>query len=674
MVKERKLDVIIVCVNHSHFLRHTLEHNSLIFENITVVTHSKDKLTIQICRLMGVNIVFDDMCLKEKFNKSMAINSGINSLKKPDFILLLDADIIVKDKINVDKINENSLYTSGRYIVSNPMDYVMSDYDNIKEISSFESDRGLDFFQLFNYNMVKKYPDNNLNDLTFKKSFYDVKNIGSNVVHLGTPNRRIVNINYKEVEEITSKKNPKVLVIMAAYNAEDTIRGSIESVLSQYHENFIFSIIDDCSNDKTYDIIKEYEKKDKRIKAYRNTINKGAYYSRNIGLYNHIDEVDFWTIHDADDKMMPNRLSKMLEYKETHLAISCYLKRVNGYTNELVETNISGDHSNVLFNKKVFEKLGYYDNSTRFAGDSEYSARFKIAFGYKKRFVIKEFLFIAYNYNNNETVVNPIGSQKRISYVNRYREKHKKMSSNFFMEFNKDIKEKKFIGIASIPSRVKTLEKTIHSLLKQVDSIGVYLNGWDYIPEYLNNDKITIVRSQDNGDYGDAGKFYWIDNYEGYYFSCDDDIIYPDDYIEKTIKKIEENRRRAVIGFHGTIIKDDFKDYYSIHSRKVCHFNEYIEKDTTVHIIGTGTLGFHTSTIEVKFKDFITPNMADIYFARLGQNQKVKFIIQKHNSNVMYSLEDNSSISKSGINKDNSNYDTSNLQNEIIKSIDWKLY
>ena len=48
---------------------------------------------------------------------------------------------------------------------------------------------------------------------------------------------------------------------MPVMNNESSIVESIDSILKQTYENFEFLILDDFSNDNTYKIIKEYEKK-----------------------------------------------------------------------------------------------------------------------------------------------------------------------------------------------------------------------------------------------------------------------------------------------------------------------------------------------------------------------------------------------------------------------------
>ena len=55
--------------------------------------------------------------------------------------------------------------------------------------------------------------------------------------------------------------NPKVSVIMSVYNAEQTLREAIDSILKQTYTNWEFVICDDCSSDGSYAIMQEYEVK-----------------------------------------------------------------------------------------------------------------------------------------------------------------------------------------------------------------------------------------------------------------------------------------------------------------------------------------------------------------------------------------------------------------------------
>ena len=57
----------------------------------------------------------------------------------------------------------------------------------------------------------------------------------------------------------------KIDILMATYNGEKYLEEQIESILNQTYSNFRLIISDDCSTDRTCEILKEYYQKDKRI-------------------------------------------------------------------------------------------------------------------------------------------------------------------------------------------------------------------------------------------------------------------------------------------------------------------------------------------------------------------------------------------------------------------------
>lgn len=233
-----------------------------------------------------------------------------------------------------------------------------------------------------------------------------------------------------------------------------------------------------------------------------------------------------------------------------------------------------------------------------------------------------------------------------------------------------------FIGIAAIPEREEALKKTIESLIDQVPSIGVYLNGWKKIPEFLRQEKITIAGYGDK-DLGDVGKFYWVDSHDGIYFTCDDDLIYPKDYVKRTLAKLEEHSYNAVIGWHGSLIKKPFKDYYSPDSRRVFVFSAHRPYDTPVHILGTGCSAFHTQVFPIKLRDFIYPNMADIFLSLKGQEKKLPFIVIKHEKGEIFEVEgskDSSIYAHSHAGVD-SKKNTKEIQNKFVSEHkEWLTY
>jgi len=112
------------------------------------------------------------------------------------------------------------------------------------------------------------------------------------------------------------KKNIKISVITPAYNAGKFIAEAIESILNQSFRDFEFIIIDDCSKDNTAKIIMDYQKKDHRIKYYKNSKNLGIAGNRNKGISLATGKYVVW--QDADDISLPDRLKRQYEFMENH--------------------------------------------------------------------------------------------------------------------------------------------------------------------------------------------------------------------------------------------------------------------------------------------------------------------------------------------------------------------
>lgn len=102
--------------------------------------------------------------------------------------------------------------------------------------------------------------------------------------------------------------------MMPVYNAGDYLVDAIDSIRNQTITDFEFLIVDDCSTDDSWKILREYARKDKRIKIYRNEKRKGLVRSLNFlipktrGVY--IARMD------ADDISLPLRFEKQVSYLE----------------------------------------------------------------------------------------------------------------------------------------------------------------------------------------------------------------------------------------------------------------------------------------------------------------------------------------------------------------------
>lgn len=191
------------------------------------------------------------------------------------------------------------------------------------------------------------------------------------------------------------------------------------------------------------------------------------------------------------------------------------------------------------------------------------------------------------------------------------------------------MKKQIIIGIASLPERVECLKDTIDSLYEQVDKIVVGLNNYEEIPDFLKKDKIESYLLDNS--LGDAAKFYKVDDYKGhFYFACDDDLIYSENFIETLI-----NHPSPVAGVHGASVIYPCKNYYT--DRVVYHGLHTLDEDREVDVVATCACKIDLEVVNLSTSDFPTPNMADIYLANVCKHQKIIPVILKRKQNELYS-------------------------------------
>lgn len=185
-------------------------------------------------------------------------------------------------------------------------------------------------------------------------------------------------------------------------------------------------------------------------------------------------------------------------------------------------------------------------------------------------------------------------------------------------------------GVASIPERAQSLKGTVASILPFVDELHVYLNNYADVPDFLGQPKITVYRSQEFGDRGDAGKFFTVGRTSAFYLAIDDDILYPDDYVWRMVNALRDYRRRGrrvAVGLHGKIMGAEVNHFYRDHARQF-HYSAALDEARGVHVLGTGTVAFHTADLPITIADFEGPrNLADIHFSLACQRHGVGCLV-----------------------------------------------
>lgn len=105
-----------------------------------------------------------------------------------------------------------------------------------------------------------------------------------------------------------------VSIIMPAYNAERYIEASIRSVLNQTWPHWELIVVDDCSSDRTAEIVRLFQSEDSRIRLLQNAANRGVSASRNAGIAQAKGE---WVAFlDSDDCWRQDKLALQLEFAQ----------------------------------------------------------------------------------------------------------------------------------------------------------------------------------------------------------------------------------------------------------------------------------------------------------------------------------------------------------------------
>ncbi len=165
---------------------------------------------------------------------------------------------------------------------------------------------------------------------------------------------------------------------MPIYNAYDYLRPAMDSILDQTLREIEIICIDDGSTDHSLEIIKEYQKKDARVRIVTEN-NAGASTARNKGI-NRV-RGEYMIFLDADDFYEPELLETMyLRAKEDNLDITVagfdiYNNKQAKFTKSAVEA-----HSDIFANGRVVSKNEYPDyileSATGYVWNKLFSAEF----------------------------------------------------------------------------------------------------------------------------------------------------------------------------------------------------------------------------------------------------------------------------------------------------------
>jgi glycosyltransferase involved in cell wall biosynthesis len=120
---------------------------------------------------------------------------------------------------------------------------------------------------------------------------------------------------------MTLSRQPLVSVITPVYNGEPYLRECIESVLAQTYGNWEYIILNNCSEDGTLKIAKEYESMDSRIRVHSNSSVLPIIANHNRAFNLISPDSKYCKIVSADDWLFPECLSRMVDLAEANPSV-----------------------------------------------------------------------------------------------------------------------------------------------------------------------------------------------------------------------------------------------------------------------------------------------------------------------------------------------------------------
>ena len=221
----------------------------------------------------------------------------------------------------------------------------------------------------------------------------------------------------------------KVTIITPIYNNKEDILDAINSVINQSYNNWEHIIIDDYSTDGLFVFLKEYISKHKlkRIKLFRNSKNRGTYFSINKAIK--ISDGKYITLLGSDDTFHIDKLSKQVALLDSYpnvMVTEAWYKR----SDRLVKHNCA----TLMFRRLVINDIGYFD-SVRFGADSEFKHRLMKYYKSRAFKTIPEVLYFAKIRKNSLTRSKVTGRRDvRLDYRDKFYKWHKN-SKDLFMSF-----------------------------------------------------------------------------------------------------------------------------------------------------------------------------------------------------------------------------------------------
>lgn len=133
---------------------------------------------------------------------------------------------------------------------------------------------------------------------------------------------------------------PFLSVIMPVYNAENEVSTAIKSIINQKFQAWELLIIDDCSTDKTCDVVQRFTESDRRIILIQKEKNEGPGKAKNLALEK--AKGKYVTFCDGDDWIDAEAYYEMAQAgsRNADVVVSGFYKDIYEKSGKVVESSL----------------------------------------------------------------------------------------------------------------------------------------------------------------------------------------------------------------------------------------------------------------------------------------------------------------------------------------------
>jgi len=207
---------------------------------------------------------------------------------------------------------------------------------------------------------------------------------------------------------MNAESSPQISVVMGAYNEEEQIARTLQSLLGQTICNFEIIVVDDGSTDGTTKMVRDFV--DERVRLVTIDQNQGLPSALNRGI--DVARGEYIARADADERSLPHRLqrqSDVLKKRQDIQAVGCWYRNIGRNGEQIVDVEVPSDrsfsvtdllengpgvaHGSMMIRNEALSAVNGYREAFQLAQDYDLWLRMAEAFGRDWLHIISDVLY-----------------------------------------------------------------------------------------------------------------------------------------------------------------------------------------------------------------------------------------------------------------------------------------